>query len=101
MARRKRIYEALHPETAHGGDRKSSRQVGDLKQDKPKSERFAKATAKATGASERAVPHDAALDQHAALPGPAAGALGSTTRAERLTACWQALCTRSSGRAAP
>jgi ParB/RepB/Spo0J family partition protein len=59
MDRRKRVYEALHPETAHGGDRKSSRQLSDLKPGKPKSERFAKATAKATGTSERAVQRDA------------------------------------------
>ena len=31
VARRKEIYKALHPETVHGGDQKSSRQNGDLK----------------------------------------------------------------------
>jgi ParB-like chromosome segregation protein Spo0J len=50
VARRKQIYEQLHPETVHGGDRKSSRQIGDLKP-----ERFTKATADLTGRSERAV----------------------------------------------
>jgi ParB/RepB/Spo0J family partition protein len=56
IARRKAIYEALHPETAHGGDRKSSRQVGDLNDP----ERFTKATADAIGQSERAIQRDAA-----------------------------------------
>jgi hypothetical protein len=50
VARRKQIYEQLHPETVHGGDRKSSRQNGDLKSD-----RFTKATAAVTGRSERSV----------------------------------------------
>lgn len=62
-ARRKAIYEALHPETAAGGDRRSSRQPGDLKPDdggKPaKPERFSRATAEAIGASERTVQRDA------------------------------------------
>jgi ParB family transcriptional regulator, chromosome partitioning protein len=48
--RRKQIYEQLHPETAHGGNRKSSRRFGDLKP-----ERFTKATAAKTGRSERSV----------------------------------------------
>ncbi len=47
-ARRKEIYEALHPETAHGGDR-ASRQDGDLKSD-----RFTD-TAARTGRSKRKV----------------------------------------------
>ena len=42
-ARRKQIYEALHPETRHGGDR-ASRQVGNLKDD-----RFTADTAAKTG----------------------------------------------------
>jgi ParB/RepB/Spo0J family partition protein len=50
VSRRKQIYEELHPETAHGGNRKSSRQFGDLKP-----ERFTKATAAVTGRSERRV----------------------------------------------
>src|SRR5262249_28130310 len=53
--RRKEAYEALHPETKQGGDRKSSRQVGDLK----KTDRFTANTSAATGQSERAVQRDA------------------------------------------
>lgn len=53
-ARRKAIYEELHPETRHGGDR-ASRQVGDLVE----AERFTAETASATGKSERAVQRDA------------------------------------------
>jgi len=50
---RKRLYEKLHPETRHGGDRKSakaksSRQSGELK-------RYTKDAAKKTGKSERSV----------------------------------------------
>lgn len=55
VARRKAIYEELHPETAHGGDRKSSRQLGDLNL----SDRFTADTAASTGRSERAVQRDA------------------------------------------
>ena len=54
-ARRKAIYLELHPETAHGGDRGASRQVGDLNE----AERFSAETAEATGRSERAVQRDA------------------------------------------
>lgn len=58
IAERKCIYEALHPETAHGGDRKSrsakhkksSRQIGDSL-----TSRFTKHTSDATGLSERSV----------------------------------------------
>jgi hypothetical protein len=50
VARRKAIYEALHPETKAGGDHKSNRKIGDLKED-----RFSSATSKATGKSERKV----------------------------------------------
>lgn len=54
-ARRKEIYKVLHPEAAHGGDRRGpSRQVGDLK-----ASAFTKATILATGQSERVVQRDA------------------------------------------
>lgn len=64
-ARRKQIYEALHPETKHGGDRKyapnvkSSRQVGDS----PPAPSFTEATAAATGQSERDVQRYAELGE--------------------------------------
>lgn len=51
---RKRIYEDEHPEARHGGDRKSSRQVGDLNAD-----RFTADTAAKTGRSERSIQRDA------------------------------------------
>lgn len=53
--RRKDAYEALHPETRHGGDRRSSPQVDDLKAD-----RFTADTAKRTGQSEATIQRDAA-----------------------------------------
>jgi N6-adenosine-specific RNA methylase IME4 len=59
IARRKAIYESLHPETAQGAapkPKRKGRQVGELS---PKAERFTKATADATGTSERAVQRDA------------------------------------------
>ena len=58
--RRKEAYEALHPETKHGGDHgnqhtggKPSRQLGDLP------DRFTADTAARTGQSERSVQRDA------------------------------------------
>lgn len=51
--RRKEIYQALHPETRHGGDR-TSRQIGDMKD-----ARFTADTAAKTGRSERDVQRDA------------------------------------------
>jgi hypothetical protein len=45
-----------HPETANGGDRRSDRQVGELKNRDV--QRFTAATAAATGQSERAVQRD-------------------------------------------
>lgn len=57
-ARRKDIYEALHPETRHegfkGNQHTGSRQLGDNHTD-----RFTVSTAAATGKSERAVQRDA------------------------------------------
>ncbi|MGB3389410.1 MAG: ParB N-terminal domain-containing protein [Pseudaminobacter sp.] len=61
-ARRKAIYEQLHPEARHGGDRsEASRQVGDLKSQSENNpvDRFTAETAAATGRSERAVQRDA------------------------------------------
>ena len=56
IAERKRLYEEAHPETKQGGTRKgSSRQVGDLDE-----ERFTADTAAKTGTSERAKQGDAA-----------------------------------------
>ena len=54
-ARRKVIYEELHPGAGHGGDRKSSnRKISNLK-----STRFSKETAAKTGRSESSVQKDA------------------------------------------
>lgn len=52
-AERKKWYEIKHPEARHGGDRRSSRQIGDL------NKRFTSETSKATGRSERSVQRDA------------------------------------------
>lgn len=71
--RRKDAYEAKHPEARHGGDRRSSRQVGDLND----ADRFTADTAAKTGRSERAIQRDAtrgervAEDVLAALAGTA------------------------------
>lgn len=57
IARRKAIYEELHPETTHGAignGREKIRQVGDSTSD-----RFTADTAKATGKSERSIQREA------------------------------------------
>jgi N6-adenosine-specific RNA methylase IME4 len=64
MARRKAVYEQLHPETTHGGKRPAkaegaSRQIGDLNDRK----RFSELTAQATGKSERSVQRTAQRGQ--------------------------------------
>ncbi|MDO9416215.1 hypothetical protein [Pararhizobium sp.] len=56
-ARRKVIYETLHPETQHGNPG-VSRQVGDT-QERTEQSRFTTETASATGKSERVVQRDA------------------------------------------
>ena len=60
--KRKKLYEKLHPQTKHGGNRKSpgeksSRQNGNLK-------RFTEDTAGKTGQSERSVQRDAARGEN-------------------------------------
>ena len=55
QARRKAIYQQIHPETKNGGDRRS---VGQLVQLKDAPPRFDEAAAEATGQSERAVRRD-------------------------------------------
>ena len=56
--RRKELYLLKYPETAHGGDRKSSRQVGDLI-DRAERKSFVTATAELTGKAERVIQRDA------------------------------------------
>jgi len=71
--RRKDAYEAKHPAVRHGGDRRASRQLGDLNA----ADRFTADTAAKTGRSERAIQRDAtrgervAEDVLAALAGTA------------------------------
>lgn len=56
-ARRKAIYETLHPETVHGSPG-VSRQIGDTRE-RGESDRFTAATADAIGKSERTIQRDA------------------------------------------
>lgn len=75
LARRKAIYLERFPQTAHGGDRRSStRQLDDLK---PAS--FAQNTAVSTGVSERTVQRKAALGEKLA---PVAAELKDTPIAD-------------------
>ena len=67
--RRKQIYEELHPETKHGGDRKSD-QVANLASC---SDRFTEATAAATGKAERNI-------QRAAARGEALGEVSGASK---------------------
>ena len=61
-ARRKELYEALHPETAHGTNQHaSSRQNGES------SSRFTRATAQATNLSKRSIQRAAYHGEHLAL----------------------------------
>ncbi|WP_164934803.1 hypothetical protein [Bradyrhizobium zhanjiangense] len=54
IAKRKAAYEAVHPETRHGGSRRgSSRQIGELK------DRFTADTSAKTGKPERSIQRDA------------------------------------------
>jgi hypothetical protein len=51
LTERKRLYLLKHPETEHGGDRKSNRQLGNLKENA----RFTAEAAKISGKSERVI----------------------------------------------
>jgi ParB family chromosome partitioning protein len=61
LARRKAIYEAMHPDTKAGGDRKSSEKIKaqELRFDPAPS--FTEETAKATGKSARSIQVDVAI----------------------------------------
>ncbi len=55
LAKRKEIYEALNPEAAHGGDRRSAKAKTKSQSFATWSERFTKATAEKLGLSERSI----------------------------------------------
>lgn len=55
LAKRKEIYEALNPEAAHGGDRRSAKAKTKSQSFATWSERFSKATAEKLGLSERSI----------------------------------------------
>ena len=83
-ARRKFLYGILHPETEHGGDRKSSRNKCDLTA--PPADRFTKATAKATGRAERSIQLDAQIGKElgADILKTAGTSLGTVTELKAL-----------------
>ena len=91
LAKRKQVYLRLHPETAHGGDRKSSRQNGDLKPSDDDMEptapeevpSFVADTAAKTGRSKRTVQRDTATGER--LSAQAANILRDTPIAESKT----------------
>jgi hypothetical protein len=56
--RRKELYLIKYPETQHGGDRKTSRQLGDLIE-RQERRSFVAATAELTGKTERSIQRDA------------------------------------------
>jgi N6-adenosine-specific RNA methylase IME4 len=58
QVRRKDLYEKLHPETKHGGDRKSGKAKSTRQSGDKIAERFTKDAAKKTGKSERSVQRD-------------------------------------------
>jgi hypothetical protein len=59
IARLKELYVFLHPETKHGGDRKSVSQIAKLKSE-DRSERFAKVEVANTGKNEATIARAAA-----------------------------------------
>ena len=78
--RRKEAYEALHPQTVHGGNADPSGQFGHTEVPA-----FVEATAKATGASERVVRRDAERGQKI-LPEVLDMIAGTSITGERITA---------------
>lgn len=106
-ARRKTIYEELHPETRHGSPG-VSRQVGDTRE-RGDAERFTAETAAATGRAERSIQRDAergekvsedalnlvrgtALDTGSYFSQPVTRSLSKVTRlANRFTPIWSYL----------
>lgn len=58
LARQKQLYEAKHPETKQGGDRKSAKAKSNGQNGRLVGNTFSKKVAKATGRSERAVRRD-------------------------------------------
>lgn len=87
LSERKRVWEALHPDTQHGGDRRS----GGIKSQRlrldrglPTPERFSKSAARKTGLSERAV--QLALELGSGLVPEAIAVMRGTRLAENASA---------------